>query len=73
MKKILEFFLVNSKFNHTLFVLTFLMGIWSYMNMPKEMFPVTEMDIISVSGGYQGSSIETLDKMIVDDLEVEEN
>lgn len=68
-ERIIKFFINNPKFNYTLFFLLFAIGIYSYQKMPKEMFPTTEMDVITVSGGYVGSSINTLDKMIVKDLE----
>lgn len=69
MKKIVEFFINNPKFNHTLFVLTFLAGLWSYSQMAKELFPETESDIAYISGSYVGSSIDTLNKIVVNDLE----
>ena len=35
----LRFFVNNSRMNYTLFVLVFLVGIWSYNNTAKEIFP----------------------------------
>lgn len=45
------------------------MGINSYINIPKEMFPDMELDKISVMGSYRGASANTMDKMAVRDIE----
>lgn len=45
------------------------MGINSYINIPKEMFPDMELDKISVIGSYKGASANTMDKMAVRDIE----
>jgi HAE1 family hydrophobic/amphiphilic exporter-1 len=45
------------------------MGIHSYINIPKEMFPDMELDKISVLGSYRGASATTMDKMAVRDIE----
>jgi multidrug efflux pump subunit AcrB len=69
--KILNFFLENSRVNYTLFFLIFAMGIYSYINTPKEIFPKFELDMISITGHYQGASAVILDKMAVNDIEDE--
>jgi multidrug efflux pump subunit AcrB len=69
MRSFIKFFLENPAFNHTLFVVSFILGIWAYQDMPKEMFPVTESDTVVIKGGYTGASINTLDKIVVADLE----
>ncbi|OHD97825.1 MAG: resistance-nodulation-cell division family transporter, partial [Sulfurimonas sp. RIFCSPLOWO2_02_FULL_36_28] len=45
------------------------MGVYSYINIPKEMFPDMELDQISVLGSYRGASATTMDKMAVRDIE----
>lgn len=45
------------------------MGVNSYINIPKEMFPDMELDKISVMGSYRGASANTMDKMAVRDIE----
>ncbi len=45
------------------------MGVHSYINIPKEMFPDMELDKISVLGSYRGASATTMDKMAVRDIE----
>jgi len=67
----IKFFLENSKLNYFLFLITFLIGIYSYEQMPKELFPNTDLEIVNITGQYNGASINTLDKMIVKDLEDE--
>ncbi|CAA6799683.1 MAG: Multidrug efflux pump subunit AcrB, partial [uncultured Sulfurovum sp.] len=41
------------------------------MKTPKEIFPSFELDMISISGGYTGASIDILDKMAVKRIEDE--
>jgi multidrug efflux pump subunit AcrB len=67
--KILKFFLENSRVNYTLFLLVFAVGIYSYIKTPKEIFPSFDLDMIVVSGHYNGASIDTLNKIIVQGLE----
>ncbi len=68
-EKFLRFFINNSRMNYTLFVLIFAVGVVSYIKTPKEIFPVFDLDMISVSGSYSGASVDILDKMVVQDIE----
>jgi multidrug efflux pump subunit AcrB len=68
-EKFIKFFVENSRMNYTLFVLVFAIGIWSYNNTPKEIFPSFDMDMISVRGSYTGASVDILDKMAVAEIE----
>ncbi len=68
-EKFLRFFITNSRMNYTLFVLVFAIGIWSYNNTPKEIFPGFELDMISIKGSYSGASVDILDKMLVSKIE----
>ena len=68
-EKFLRFFVENSRMNYTLFVLVFAIGIWSYNNTPKEIFPSFDLDMISVKGSYSGASVDILDKMAVNEIE----
>ncbi|MDP2893805.1 MAG: efflux RND transporter permease subunit [Sulfurimonas sp.] len=65
----IEYFIKNSKLNHALLVFIVFMGVHSYINIPKEMFPDMELDKISVLGSYRGASATTMDKMAVRDIE----
>lgn len=68
-EKFLRFFVENSRMNYTLFVLVFAIGIWSYNNTAKEIFPSFELDMISIRGGYSGASVDILDRMAVSEIE----
>ncbi len=68
-EKFLRFFVDNARMNYVLFILIFAIGIWSYIKMPKEIFPTFDMDMISISGSYSGASVDILDKMAVSEIE----
>jgi HAE1 family hydrophobic/amphiphilic exporter-1 len=61
----------NARMNYTLFFLIFAVGIWSYTKTPKEIFPTIELDMITISGGYTGTSVDIIDKMAVAEIEDE--
>ena len=65
----LRFFINNSRMNYTLFVLVFAIGVVSYIKTPKEIFPVFDLDMVVVNGSYSGASVDTLNKIVVSDLE----
>lgn len=46
-----------------------LLSIFAYQNIPKEIFPPSALDKITVQGGYAGSSADVLDKMVVKTIE----
>ncbi|MEA3384301.1 MAG: efflux RND transporter permease subunit [Campylobacterota bacterium] len=68
-ERFLRFFVNNSRMNYVLFILIFAIGIYSYMKMPKEIFPTFDMDMISIKGSYTGASVDILDKMAVTKIE----
>ena len=70
-EKTLRFFVNNARINYLLFGLIFLVGIYSYMKTPKEIFPSFELDMVTVTGFYAGASIDILDKMAVKEIENE--
>ena len=55
--------------NHILMLFMLLLAIISYQNIPKEIFPPSELDQITVTGGYPGASADVLDKMVVKNIE----
>jgi len=71
MDKFVRFFVNNSRMNYVLFFLICLVGVFSYMKTPKEIFPTFELDKIRISGSYSGASIDILDKMAVREIEDE--
>ena len=68
-ERFLRFFVENARINYTLFALIFALGIYSYVKMPKEIFPSFELDMISIKGSYTGASVDILDKMAVTQIE----
>jgi len=69
MIKFLEYFINNSRLNYALLFFLLYLGVNAYINIPKEMFPVVELDKISVRGSYAGASAANMDKMAVRDIE----
>ena len=68
-EKFIRFFIDNARMNYLLFILIFMLGIYSYIKTPKEVFPSFDLDMVVVSGSYSGSSIDMLNKMAVNELE----
>jgi multidrug efflux pump subunit AcrB len=66
-----KFFLENGKFNYTLFLFVTILGILSYATLPKEKFPIMDLDRVLISGGYAKTSNELLDKIAVSEIEKE--
>ncbi|MDD3477194.1 MAG: efflux RND transporter permease subunit, partial [Sulfurimonas sp.] len=71
MTKLITYFIENKRLNYMLLVFLTYMGIQAYINIPKEIFPNVELDIISVRGAYSGASASVMDKMAVRDIEEE--
>ena len=71
MNKFIEYFIKNKRLNYALLVFLAYLGYNAYVNIPKEMFPVVELDKISVRGAYAGASATNMDKMVVRDIEDE--
>ncbi len=70
-ERLLKFFIENYKLNYILFFTVFGVGIYSYMLLPKEVSPVIDPDSITIRGGYSGTSLDTLNKMAVEEIESE--
>lgn len=68
-RKILNFFIKHKTINHILLIIIFVFGIYSYIKIPKEVFPNLETENILVEGSYPGASAEVINKAIVNDLE----
>lgn len=69
MNKIIEYFLNNSKLNNTLLAFLLVMGIFAYIKIPKEMFPIIQLDTINITGSYAGASASSLNNFAVKELE----
>jgi len=68
-RKFIEFSLDKPLLNHIFLVFIFMMSVFSYINIPKEIFPPMNMDKIIINGGYAGTSADILDKMVVQSIE----
>ena len=68
---LIKFFITKARLNYFIFILLIILGFISYQTIPKDVFPTIQIDIINVSGSYTGASIDTLNNMIVADLEKE--
>jgi multidrug efflux pump subunit AcrB len=55
--------------NHILMAFMVVLSIFAYQNIPKEIFPPSALDKITVQGGYAGASADVLDKMVVKTIE----
>ena len=71
MRRFLEFAIDKAALNHTFLLLIFILSIFAYKNVPKEIFPPVVLDKILITGGYAGASATTLDAMVVENLEDE--
>ena len=70
-KTIIEFGLRKPILNHFLLIFIFILSIFAYFQIPKEIFPPASLDSVSISGSYTGASSDLLDKIAVEDLEEE--
>ena len=68
---IIDFSLKKPILNHFLLFFLFILAVFSYFKIPKEIFPPSSLDAISISGYYSGASSEILDKIAVNDIEDE--
>jgi multidrug efflux pump subunit AcrB len=68
-KKFIAFAIDKPIINHILLVFMFVLSIFAYQNIPKEIFPPSSLDQIVITGGYAGTSADVLDKMAVKSIE----
>ncbi len=55
--------------NHILMIFMLMLSIFSYKNIAKEIFPPSALDMVTIDGGYIGTSADILDKMVVTNIE----
>ncbi|HHD72902.1 MAG TPA: efflux RND transporter permease subunit, partial [Epsilonproteobacteria bacterium] len=70
-KSFITFSIDRPIINHILLLFMLVVAIFSYQNIPKEIFPPSELDQITITGGYPGASADVLDKMVVKTIEDE--
>ncbi|SMP88083.1 Multidrug efflux pump subunit AcrB [Epsilonproteobacteria bacterium SCGC AD-308-E02] len=69
MNKLIEYFIQNKRLNYALLIFLVYLGVHAYINIPKEIFPDVELEMISVQGSYAGASAANMDKMAVREIE----
>ncbi len=68
-KSLVSFFIQKSILNHIFFLFLLLLGTFAYIKIPKEIFPPMNLDSITITGVYAGTSPDILDKMAVSNIE----
>ena len=68
-RRFIEFAIDKPLLNHILLAFILLLSIFAYINIPKEVFPPNQMDKISITGAYAGTSADVMDKMVVKTIE----
>ena len=68
-RKFIEFAIDKPLLNHIFLTFIVILSISSYVNIPKEIFPPMNMDKVTITGGYVGTSADILDKMVVETIE----
>ena len=68
-KNIIAFALNRPILNHILLVFIFMLSVFSYMKIPKEIFPISSLNAVSINGSYMGASSDILDLLAVDKIE----
>jgi multidrug efflux pump subunit AcrB len=68
-RKFISFAIDKPIINHILMVFMLVLSIFAYRDIPKEIFPPSSLDQISITGGYPGASADVLDKMAVKNIE----
>ena len=70
-KGLIEFGLKKPVLNHFLLFFLIILAVYSYIKIPKEIFPPSTLDSIAITGVYNGASSDILDKMAVENIESE--
>ncbi|MEA3498196.1 MAG: efflux RND transporter permease subunit [Campylobacterota bacterium] len=68
-KSIIKFGLEKPILNYMLLLFIFMLSVFSYFKIPKEIFPPSSLDAISITGSYAGASSDMLDLMAVSKIE----
>ncbi|MFK5975726.1 MAG: efflux RND transporter permease subunit [Sulfurovum sp.] len=55
--------------NHILMIFMLVLSVFAYKNIAKEIFPPSTLDMVTIQGGYIGTSSDVLDKMVVTNIE----
>ncbi len=70
-RRFITFAVEKSILNHIFLLFMIVLAFFSYQRIPKEIFPPSNLETISVTGFYAGASPDILDKIAVKPLEDE--
>jgi multidrug efflux pump subunit AcrB len=70
-KNLIKFGLDKSILNYMLWLFLFILSIFSYNSISKEIFPPSKLDAVTINGVYPGASSNLLDKLAVNKIEDE--
>jgi len=68
-EKFIRFAIEKPILNHIFLLFLFVLSIFAYRNIPKEIFPPGTLDRVVITGHYTGASADMLDKMAVHTIE----
>ena len=68
-RSIIKFGLQKPILNYMLLLFIFILSIFAYIKIPKEIFPPSALDAVSITGTYVGASSDLLDRMAVSKIE----
>jgi multidrug efflux pump subunit AcrB len=68
-RSFIKFAVDKSVLNHIFLAFLFVLSVFAYKSIPKEIFPPSDLDTISITGGYAGTSPDVLDKIAVKTIE----
>jgi len=70
-QSIIKFGLQKPILNYMLLLFVFILSVFSYLQIPKEIFPISSLDAITINGNYAGASSNILNKLAVQKIEDE--
>ncbi len=68
-KELIAIGIKNRTFSHIFFLFLLVLACISYTKIPKEMFPPSSLDVVTIQGHYSGANSTILDKLIVQEIE----
>ncbi|MBT6049948.1 MAG: efflux RND transporter permease subunit, partial [Candidatus Scalindua sp.] len=71
MKSFIKFFATNHLLANLITVIVILLGIYSVMNIKRDMFPSVDLDMVSITTRYPGASPEDVELNVTNKLEKE--
>ncbi|MCY4524111.1 MAG: efflux RND transporter permease subunit [Halobacteriovoraceae bacterium] len=69
MRNFLNYFIEKPAIVNMLTVMIFIVGLWSLLELNREMFPKVEFDVITITTDYPRSSAEDVEKLITITIE----